>query len=88
MHSILVALLAGKAEVQYDPSVLLPSQVAGHITDLGFPSELLENQNPEGTVELEVGWSATCDAEWVDVLRKAAVLRVQFPLNSINRSRS
>ena len=40
--------------MQYDPAVLLPSQVAGHITDLGFPAQLLENQSPEGTVELEV----------------------------------
>ena len=55
VHSVLVALLAGKAEVQYDPSVLLPSQVAGHITELGFPAQLLENQSPEGTIELEVG---------------------------------
>ncbi|XP_043228491.1 copper-transporting ATPase 1-like isoform X1 [Amphibalanus amphitrite] len=54
IHSILVALLAGKAEVQYDPSVLLPSQVAGHISDIGFPAELLENHSPEGTVELEI----------------------------------
>ena len=39
---MLVALLASRAEVKYDPSFLLPSQIATLINDLGFQAEVLE----------------------------------------------
>lgn len=35
VHKILVALMAQKAEVQFDPGYILPAQIANRITDLG-----------------------------------------------------
>ncbi|CAF3380861.1 unnamed protein product [Rotaria sp. Silwood1] len=42
IHSVLVALLAQRAEVKYDPAHLLPTQIAGLINNLGFQAEVLE----------------------------------------------
>ncbi|CAF3953068.1 unnamed protein product [Rotaria sp. Silwood2] len=42
IHSVLVALLAQRAEVKYDPEYLLPSQIAGLIKDLGFCAQVVE----------------------------------------------
>jgi hypothetical protein len=38
----LVALLSQRAEVKYDPSRLLPTQIATLINNLGFQAEVLE----------------------------------------------
>ncbi len=38
----MVALLAQRAEIKYDPSLLLPTQIAGFINNLGFQAEVLE----------------------------------------------
>ncbi len=37
-----MALLAQRAEVKYDPSHILPAQIATHINNLGFKAEVLE----------------------------------------------
>ena len=50
--------MAGKAEVQFDPSRVMPHQVANNITELGFPSEVIENETGDGTLELEVWYSS------------------------------
>ncbi len=42
IHSVLVALLAQRAEVKYDPEHLLPSQIASLIKDLGFRAQVIE----------------------------------------------
>jgi Cu+-exporting ATPase len=42
IHLVLVALLSQRAEVKYDPSYILPSQIAGFINNLGFQAEILE----------------------------------------------
>ena len=39
---MLVALLAQRAEVKYDPACLLPTQIATLINNLGFQAEVLE----------------------------------------------
>ena len=54
VHHILVALMAAKAEVQFDPARVLPNQIANSITDLGFPSTVIEDETGAGTIELEV----------------------------------
>ncbi len=50
--------MAAKAEVRYDPSRVLPQQIANSITELGFPSEVMEEHSSPGEVEVEVGHTA------------------------------
>ncbi len=54
VHNVLVALMAAKAEVEFDPSRVLPSSIANAITELGFPSTVIDDENGAGVVELEV----------------------------------
>lgn len=55
VHSILVALMAAKAEVRYDPSMVLPEQVAASISELGFPTSVMEEAGAgQGEVDLEI----------------------------------
>lgn len=35
--------MAQKAEVKYDPSYLIPSQIANHVSNIGFPSKVIED---------------------------------------------
>lgn len=47
--------MAAKAEVRYDPSVVLPEQVANSISELGFPSSVMEESGAgQGEVDLNV----------------------------------
>ena len=43
IHSVLVSLLAQRAEVKYDPEHLLPNQIAALVSNLGFQAEVLES---------------------------------------------
>ncbi|XP_036913481.1 copper-transporting ATPase 2 isoform X2 [Sturnira hondurensis] len=53
--SVLVALMAGKAEVKYNPEVIQPLEIAGLIEDLGFEAAVLEDyRGSDGDVELLV----------------------------------
>lgn len=55
VHSILVALMAAKAEVRYDGSRILPQEVANSISELGFPSSVLDDGgNNEGEVDITI----------------------------------
>ena len=54
VYSILVALMAAKAEVEYDAAKILPNQIANSISDLGFPSSVIEDESGAGIIELEV----------------------------------
>jgi len=55
VHSILVALMAAKAEVTFDPRETNPKAVSDAITELGFPSTVLECADVgNGSVELTV----------------------------------
>ncbi|KAJ8246747.1 hypothetical protein GJAV_G00254930 [Gymnothorax javanicus] len=53
--SVLVALMAGKAEVKYDPEILDPPRIAHLIQDLGFGATLMEeNAAMDGKLDLIV----------------------------------
>ncbi|XP_061301755.1 copper-transporting ATPase 1 [Pezoporus flaviventris] len=55
IHSILVALMAGKAEVRYNPAVIHPSAIADLIRELGFGATVMENCGEgDGILELVV----------------------------------
>ncbi|XP_047724462.1 copper-transporting ATPase 2 isoform X2 [Prionailurus viverrinus] len=51
--SVLVALMAGKAEVKYNPEVIQPLEIAQLIQDLGFEAAVMENYTgSDGDLEL------------------------------------
>lgn len=55
MNSIIVALLAAKAEVKYNPSITKAINIANAITDLGFPTTIINDQDSrESNLELVV----------------------------------
>jgi copper ion binding protein len=54
VKSVLVALMAAKAEVMYDPSIVLPHQIADSITQLGFPTNVLEDETSVGDVQISI----------------------------------
>lgn len=63
MKTVLVALMAEKAEVRYDPAYIMPSQIASKITALGYPASVLEGeQDGRATVEVQVGCEGCTNA--------------------------
>ncbi|XP_041356839.1 LOW QUALITY PROTEIN: copper-transporting ATPase 1-like [Gigantopelta aegis] len=55
IQSVLVALMAQKAEVKYDPAYILPSQIASAINELGFRASVMEVDGAgEATIELTI----------------------------------
>ncbi|XP_074863536.1 copper-transporting ATPase 1 isoform X2 [Carettochelys insculpta] len=54
IHSVLVALMAGKAEVRYDPAIIQPAVIADLIRELGFGASVMENYDGDGILELVV----------------------------------
>uniref|UniRef100_A0A8C9C2D8 Copper-transporting ATPase 1 n=1 Tax=Phocoena sinus TaxID=42100 RepID=A0A8C9C2D8_PHOSS len=55
IYSVLVALMAGKAEVRYNPAVIQPPMIAELIRELGFGATVIENADEgDGVLELVV----------------------------------
>uniref|UniRef100_A0A8B9HLE0 P-type Cu(+) transporter n=1 Tax=Astyanax mexicanus TaxID=7994 RepID=A0A8B9HLE0_ASTMX len=55
IHSVLVALMASKAEVRYNPAVMDPLKIAECIRELGFTASVMENYDgSDGALELVI----------------------------------
>ncbi len=56
VHSIVVALLSEKADIQYDPEQTNPDKLVGHISNLGFEASLIADQDghQQGKINLIV----------------------------------
>uniref|UniRef100_A0A672RHN0 P-type Cu(+) transporter n=1 Tax=Sinocyclocheilus grahami TaxID=75366 RepID=A0A672RHN0_SINGR len=55
VHSVLVALMASKAEVRFSPSIIDPQRIAEFIRELGFTASVMENYDgSDGILELVV----------------------------------
>lgn len=62
VKSVLVALIAGTAEVRYDASVVLPQRIADRVTGLGYPAEVVERTEPNTITVLVEGELALAEA--------------------------
>ncbi|CAL8272128.1 unnamed protein product [Boreogadus saida] len=55
IYSVLVALMASKAEVRYNPDVTEPPDIAECVRELGFTASVMENyEGSDGSLELVV----------------------------------
>uniref|UniRef100_A0A673ZFV0 P-type Cu(+) transporter n=1 Tax=Salmo trutta TaxID=8032 RepID=A0A673ZFV0_SALTR len=55
IYSVLVALMASKAEVRYNPEVMDPLKIAEYVRELGFTASVMENyEGSDGSLELVV----------------------------------
>uniref|UniRef100_A0A3Q3EIN4 P-type Cu(+) transporter n=1 Tax=Labrus bergylta TaxID=56723 RepID=A0A3Q3EIN4_9LABR len=55
ISSVLVALMASKAEVRYNPEVIDPGRIADCVKELGFTASVMENyEGSDGNLELVV----------------------------------
>uniref|UniRef100_A0A672H8K0 P-type Cu(+) transporter n=1 Tax=Salarias fasciatus TaxID=181472 RepID=A0A672H8K0_SALFA len=55
VHSVLVALMASKAEVRFNPEVIDPVKIAECVKELGFTASVMENyEGSDGNLELVV----------------------------------
>ena len=55
VKSVLVSLLAQKAEVKFDPAYLIPSQIANKIMELGYVATVMETETAgQNTIEIHV----------------------------------
>lgn len=62
VNSILVALMAAKAEVTFDPEKIRAVDIASSISELGFPTTLIEEPGTgEGEIELKVSCLLTLE---------------------------
>ena len=54
VKAVLVALIAGKAEIHYDAAYILPNQLANKVSEMGFEATVLDEGATEGVAELVV----------------------------------
>ena len=55
IQSVLVGLLAQKAEVKYDPTQIRPEQIAAEVTVIGYEAEVIGGDDENAEIDLLVG---------------------------------
>ncbi|XP_075988856.1 copper-transporting ATPase 1 isoform X2 [Anticarsia gemmatalis] len=73
VHSILVALLAAKAEVRYEPRKISAQDVAHSITELGFPSSVISDCDGSGQKDVVVMIKGMTCASCVNKIEKSVL---------------
>nr|XP_026483382.1 copper-transporting ATPase 1 isoform X5 [Vanessa tameamea] len=71
VHSIVIALLAAKAEVRYEPAKISALAITDSITELGFPSELMSDSGAPRDLNLSIK-GMTC-ASCVNKIEKSVL---------------
>ncbi|XP_050358416.1 copper-transporting ATPase 1 isoform X4 [Nymphalis io] len=71
VHSIVIALLAAKAEVRYEPAKISALAITDSITELGFPSELISDSGAPRDLNLSIK-GMTC-ASCVNKIEKSVL---------------
>ncbi|XP_053570924.1 copper-transporting ATPase 1-like [Bombina bombina] len=88
IYSVLVALMAGKAEVRYNPVIMQPSGIAELIQELGFEATVLENyEEGNGVLEL-VKLKIVCRKKSLILFLSHAEFRLTTSLVKKDRSAS
>ncbi|XP_077995820.1 copper-transporting ATPase 1-like isoform X2 [Glandiceps talaboti] len=84
IENVLVALMAGKAEVKYNPELVTPLQIAEMIEDMGFDANVIDDDEANtGTLELLIlGMSCASCVNSIEsiVLKKPGVLYASITL--------
>nr|XP_049707116.1 copper-transporting ATPase 1 isoform X5 [Helicoverpa armigera]XP_049707118.1 copper-transporting ATPase 1 isoform X6 [Helicoverpa armigera]XP_049707119.1 copper-transporting ATPase 1 isoform X7 [Helicoverpa armigera]XP_049707120.1 copper-transporting ATPase 1 isoform X8 [Helicoverpa armigera]XP_049707121.1 copper-transporting ATPase 1 isoform X9 [Helicoverpa armigera]XP_049707122.1 copper-transporting ATPase 1 isoform X10 [Helicoverpa armigera]XP_049707123.1 copper-transporting ATPase 1 is len=73
VESILVALLAAKAEVRYAPSKISAADIAHCITELGFPASVISDCDGSGQRDLHVAIKGMTCASCVNKIEKSVL---------------
>jgi Cu+-exporting ATPase len=84
ISSVLVALMAQKAEVKYDPAYIMPSQIANRVIRLGYCATVVEGeQDGRCTVELQIeGMTCSSCVHLIEstLLKKSGILAASVAL--------
>ena len=87
VSKVLVALMAAKAEVEYDPDLVSPEEIAQSVTDLGFPATVMEAAL-EGVMEVNItGMTCSSCVHQIETALRA-VSGVESAVVTLNTARA